>query len=378
MTELLSWHDLPERGNLVDKAIGALCAGGLVAFPTETVYGIAASVGSPDAIASLREAKGRAGDKPFTLALPDARAAQAWIPRMSVIGRRLASRCWPGPVTLVFDDLEAGLANGLPEEVRWSLCREGTLGVRVPDHDAILQTLRRLPAPVALTSANVSGRPDAVTADEVVAALGHRLALVVDGGPCRYAKPSTVVRVEGESWRVLRQGVLSDADIERLAAKVILFVCTGNTCRSPMAEGLCKKLLAERLNCPTDELPKRGFLVLSAGLSAMIGAGAAAEALESARKLGADLSAHKSRRLSARLLAQADEVIVMTRAHETAIVGMFPGLGPKPRLLSPEDKDLPDPIGESQEVYDNCIALIQSSLGAWLPELQDCELRTKQ
>jgi tRNA threonylcarbamoyl adenosine modification protein (Sua5/YciO/YrdC/YwlC family) len=377
VTEVVSWHSAPDRERLVDKAIDAVSAGRLVAFPTETVYGIAASIAVPGAIALLRKTKGRADDKPFTLAVSDAEAALTWAPRIGHIGRRLAYRCWPGPVTLVFGDLQGGPADGLSKEATWSLCREGTLGLRVPDHDAILQALRRLDTPLALTSANVSGQPDAITADEVLTALGDQLALIVDGGPCRYGSPSTVVRVEGESWRVLRQGVLPSADIERLAAKVILFVCTGNTCRSPMAEAVCKKLLAERLNCRIDELPRRGFLVLSAGLSTMIGASAALEASESARKLGADLSEHKSRQISVRLLAQADEVIVMTRAHQTAVMDMFPGLGLEPRLLSPQGQDLPDPIGQCQEVYDQCLGLIRTYLDAWLPELQISDVKTK-
>src|SRR5260370_30563389 len=109
---------------------------------------------------------------------------------------------------------------------------------------------------------------------------GEDLAVVIDDGPSRYGKASTVVQVNGNTWEVLREGVVSEAELKRQAAKLIVFVCTGNTCRSPMAEGLCKKLLAERLGCALEELPERGFVVLSAGLAALMGGQAAPQALD--------------------------------------------------------------------------------------------------
>src|SRR5581483_7409022 len=111
--------------------------------------------------------------------------------------------------------------------------------------------------PVALTSANRSGCPPAVTAAEVVDALGEDVSLVIDDGPARFGQASTVLKVEKTGWKMLREGVVRAEEIGPLSARLIVFVCTGNTCRSPMAEVLCKKLLAERLNCEVTELPTR-------------------------------------------------------------------------------------------------------------------------
>jgi len=371
MAQIVDWRQDADQPNIVRRAAQALVEGQLVAFPTETVYGLAASALLPEAVERLCMSKGRPDDKPLTLALGSASEALDWIPEMSILGRRLARRCWPGPVTLVFADAgEQGLAHRLAPSVRQRVCPTGTLGIRVPAHEAVLQTLAALSGPLVLTSANRSGAPPATSAEEVAESVGEATELIIDDGPSRYGSASTVVEVNGDDWSVLRAGVLSEVDIERQTARLIVFVCSGNTCRSPMAEALCKKLLAEELGCAPEDLPGRGIIVLSAGLAAMMGEGAAAEAIQAAHELGADLGTHSSRPLTANLLAQADDLIAMTRGHLLALAAHFPRVGPRPRLLSPEGEDLPDPIGCDQAVYRECARHIERYLRAILPEIK--------
>ncbi len=142
---------------------------------------------------------------------------------------------------------------------------EETVGLRVPGHSIILDVLRMLVGPLALTSANRTGQPDCRTAQEVVESLGDDVDLILDDGPCRFGQPSSVVRVRGNQYEVLRLGVVPENTLRRLGSLMILFVCTGNTCRSPMAEAICRKLLAERLGCPIDELEDHAVIVMSAG-----------------------------------------------------------------------------------------------------------------
>jgi protein-tyrosine phosphatase len=371
MTQVLDWQRAADRPAVVQQAAQALRGGRLVAFPTETVYGLAASALLPEAVGRLRHSKGRPEDKPLTLAIGGAADTPDWVPGISRLGRRLARRCWPGPVTLVFEDgVGQGLASRLPDEVRRWVAPAGAIGLRVPDHDAILGVLRHLPGPLVLTSANRSGEPPATTAGQVVEAVGDGLELVIDDGPSPLGQASTVVKVNSSQFQVLRQGVVSPEALEGLTPCLIIFVCTGNTCRSPLAEALCKKLLAERLGCPVEELPRRGFVVLSAGIAAMMGGQAADEAALVARELGADLSGHSSRPLTAELVAQADYLITMTRSHQLAVAKHFGRAGPRPRLLCPEGADIADPIGCDQQVYRECAQQILRHLEGLLPELQ--------
>jgi protein-tyrosine phosphatase len=292
------------------------------------------------------------------------------VPSLSPVGRRLARRCWPGPVTLVCGEgLGEGLASQLPERVRLRVCPQGTIGLRVPAHEAIQQVLGRIPGPLVLTSANRSGEPEATTCEEVVRTVGDSLALVIADDPSPHGKASTVVQVEGNSWDVLREGAVDTATLKRLAGCMIVFVCTGNTCRSPLAEALFKKLLGERLGCRPEELPEHGFLVLSAGLAAFPGCPATAEAVEAARELGADLSEHLSRPLTAGLAGQADYVVAMTRSHLLALDEPYYCLGDKPRLLCPDADDVLDPIGGDQQVYRQCARQILTYLETLLPEV---------
>jgi protein-tyrosine phosphatase len=147
-----------------------------------------------------------------------------------------------------------------------------------------------------------------------------------------------------------------------------LFVCTGNTCRSPLAEVLCKKRLADRLGCSTDELPSRGFVVLSAGLAAMIGSGAAPEAIAAAQTYGTDLAAHSSRPVTADLISQADYVLAMTQSHLRMLFSYFPESATCARLLSPDGEDITDPLGCDREVYKECARTIWACLETFVEE----------
>ena len=141
----------------------------------------------------------------------------------------------------------------------------------------------------------------------------------------------------------------------------ILFVCTGNTCRSPLSEAIARRLLADRLGCEPGELLSKGFSVQSAGVMACPGEAASPHAVDAATELGAELGEHLSRPVNPELLASAELVVAMTRGHAMALQYRFPNCGPEPILLD-EANDLPDPIGGPPEEYRACAGIIARNL----------------
>src|SRR6185437_7366244 len=208
----------------------------------------------------------------------------------------------------------------------------------------------------------------AANAEQVLRLAGERVDMVLDDGPRPSAQPATILAVNGEDWQVVQPGVVSAEQIRQQMACLIVFICTGNTCRSPLAEALCKKRLADHLDCTIEELPARGFYVLSAGLSATLGGPAAAEAENVVRTYGGDLSAHRSQPLTPDLAARADYLLGMTHGHLQALTDYFAHLGVQPRLLDPAG-DIADPIGCDRPVYEACGRHIWDRLESLVAEI---------
>ena len=159
--------------------------------------------------------------------------------------------------------------------------------------------------------------------------------MVIDAGPTQYQKFATVVKIDEDRWTIEREGVIDAATLAESSSLIILFVCTGNTCRSPMAEAICKVLLARRLGCPVDQLEQRGFVVRSAGVSAATGEPAATHAIDVVRALGGSLENHRSRRIAANLVRQADCIFAMTVDHLDALLEPYPRSSPAPSCSTP-------------------------------------------
>src|SRR5258708_39249117 len=150
-----------------------------------------------------------------------------------------------------------------------------------------------------------------------------------------------------------------------------LFVWNGNTCRSPMAEGLFRKLLAERLKCLEDDLVDRGYIVLSAGVAAGAGSPPSPEAVEILGDRGVDLRGHESQLVTPQLLSQADHIFTMTRSHRDLLLHNFPEAEGRVRLLAGDGADVIDPIGAGMDEYRRCADQIEQYLQGIVAELPD-------
>ncbi|MBC21215.1 MAG: threonylcarbamoyl-AMP synthase [Planctomycetaceae bacterium] len=349
--------------DVVHRAVEALAGGRLVAFPTETVYGLAASALDEGAVDRLIDAKGRGQGHPFTLAVRSAEEALDYAPDLSPMGRRLSRRCWPGPITLVAENNHPeSLLAQLPTKVKQAVVPNGTVGLRVPAHPLILDVLRMLTGPVALTSANQTGEPEAITAEEVVSAFGDQIDLVLDGGKSRLGQPSSVVRVHETSYDILRAGVVTEQHLKRLSSVMILIICTGNTCRSPMGEVIGRNLLAKKIGCNDNEVDEHGVVITSAGIAAMAGGQASPQGIEVMKKIDLDLTSHSAQPVSEQMVRHADLILTMTRGHREALLSQWPEAASRTEVLRLDGKDVADPIGESVAEYQRCAEQIRKEL----------------
>jgi protein-tyrosine phosphatase len=356
-------------GDGVRRAVEVLTSGGIVAFPTETVYGVGARMDLPDSVARLRAVKERSDHQPLTVHVAARDEVFRFVPQPGRVGRRLVRKAWPGPVTLVLPiEVGAGASSGqIDVSALHSIAPNGSIGMRCPDETTATAILLGVGAPVVATSANRAGRPAPTTAEGVRAELGGRIDLIIDGGPTRYGRPSTIVRVDGERYRVLRVGVYDERMIEQLASYHLLFVCTGNTCRSPMAAAMARSMLAEKLGIPSEALADAGIRIESAGTFA--GAGPAADhAVAVMADRGIDLSAHRCRGLSPELVHSADRVYVMTRSHRDAVLDLVPGAESRVTLLAGEE-ELGDPFGGSRDAYQRSADAIEAAVKKRLEEI---------
>ena len=183
----------PADPSHIAQAAARLRAGAVIAFPTDTLYAVAARAADPVAVARLYQVKERPSGQPMVWLVLD----RAQVERFAIVSAPAAdlmARYWPGPLTLV---LPARDTSDGP-----------TIAVRAPDHEVALALLMALGEPIASSSANPVGQPPPVDADQVIAGLGDRLDVVLDGGPCRIRQPSTILDLSGATPRILRQGAI--------------------------------------------------------------------------------------------------------------------------------------------------------------------------
>ena len=354
----------------IKEAAALIDAGGLVAFPTETVYGIACQVNT-HSLTKLAKLKSRGPEKHYTLHISQKSDVKKYVPTVGLRAQKLTERAWPGPLTVVFEldaqDIDKQ-RKSLEKQVFENLYKDNSIGIRCPDNPVASMLLRQTHSAVVAPSANITGQPPAADAENVLVQLSGQIELLLDAGPCKYKKSSTVVKIGKKGLEILRPGVYSQADLEAMSQVKFLFVCTGNTCRSPMAEGIFRKYLAEKLGCEVDHLDKMGYKTLSAGVMDMSGCPASAEAIAACAAKGIDIKAHKSRTLSRQLIEESDFIFAMARMHHEHVSTLSPETANKCVLLA-EGKDIADPIGQPQQVYNNCAELIEKAVKKRIGEL---------
>jgi L-threonylcarbamoyladenylate synthase len=213
----------------VRTAAGILRSGGLVAFPTETVYGLGADGLNPEAVRNIFTAKGRPSDNPLILHVSDRQMLESVVDEIPPVAEDLMAAFWPGPLTLVFRKSEA-----VPKVVSAGLA---TVAVRMPDHELALRLIQETARPIAAPSANRSGRPSPTSADHVFQDLDGRIEAVLLGEPSEVGMESTIVDVSGETPCLLRPGGVTLEEVRRIAPETTVAGSAGQE-DAPRAPGM--------------------------------------------------------------------------------------------------------------------------------------------
>ena len=198
-------------GPALDEAVNAVARGALVVLPTDTVYGVGADAFTPPAVASLLAAKGRGRQMPPPVLVPDLRTLDGLATAVPATARALVAQFWPGGLTVICR-AQPSLAWDLGET-------RGTVALRMPDHPAALALLRRT-GPLAVSSANRTGRPAALTAADALDQLGEAVAVYLDGGTAPGGVASTIVDATGDELRLVRAGAIDLATLRTIALVV--------------------------------------------------------------------------------------------------------------------------------------------------------------
>ncbi|MFK7742114.1 MAG: Sua5/YciO/YrdC/YwlC family protein [Planctomycetota bacterium] len=350
--------------------IAALRRGELCALPTETVYGLAALPSHPDVQAKLEALAELAPDGPQQqriLHLADQSDLDDLDVTIPLPAKRLMERYWPGPLTLRLPrDSKAG----------------PPLLVRLPAHEFTRSIVREIgdplwlesvPTPPAKGSTSDGGGPQPLAdPDAVAASCAEHASILVDDGQSPLGNASTIVdAASGGELLMLREGILSRAEVLHTAADLIVFVCTGNTCRSPLAEALAREATAAAMGVDSDRVLARGLAFQSAGTATVAGMPVSDGSRDAGAEIGLDMSAHESQPMHAELWQRALHIYCLSNSHREALLAEAPEAARKIQLLRPDGLDIADPYGGDLDIYrrarDEIRNAVNKRMGDWWP-----------
>jgi L-threonylcarbamoyladenylate synthase len=335
----------------VVPAVDKLRNGGIVCFPTDTVYGLAVDAGQPAAVARLYQLKERSYDKPLVLFPPSHTSLFYLTGRLPAAVLQLIARFWPGPLTIV-----------VPTAIDKPSCLKGAtggLGIRIPDHPVARALARHHGLFLGTTSANISGQVPVTQPQNLSPQLKRETAVTIEAGPVPSGGVSTVVEIGRKGLCILRPGAISQEDIFAAGQEPlsILFVCTANLCRSIMAELLFSQLV---------ETHGKECRIRSAGICVFHSAGPPQAVRQTLRQRGVTRIPAGATPLTPPLIDSSDLILVMEERHKKHVVEHFPQAEHKTWLLREftqgAREDVVDPISFAHNSYEQVVLELEEEL----------------
>jgi protein-tyrosine-phosphatase/tRNA A37 threonylcarbamoyladenosine synthetase subunit TsaC/SUA5/YrdC len=367
MTKILNWRKSEDPRDIVHLAVQALAEGHIVALPSSGTYLLVASGLRADAVSKLSGYAKSPKNVGLSLMVRSADETLDYFPDISPASRRLARKAWPGSVMLSLKDSnESSVLRCLDARVGAAL-RDETHRIRVwqPQHNVLNHVCKLTSGPLICCPAN--GLREQLV-ESIDCMQQDQCVLAIDDGQVESPGYATIVQVDGNIAKVVRSGNVDENALRDMSHWIVLFVCTGNTCRSPMAQAMMQRKLKERFQ----NLPVKGIapvIALSAGVSAFGGDPASHGAAAAIRDYGTTLENHQSTQLNSALVEKADLILAMGNRHRQVIISQWPTVAHKVHLISPDGGEISDPFGGQLDVYQKCAQQLDRHTDYWIDQL---------